>query len=94
MTPAAGKIATAIRARAHSRANMTTSSATMVATWRTAITRTVEERRASRFTSLTTRVISSAECSEAKKDSGMPWMCAYSSRRIRAITRSPTAAIK
>ena len=43
----------------------------MVPTWRTAITSTVEERRASRLTSVTTRVISSAEWSEAKNDSGM-----------------------
>jgi hypothetical protein len=50
-----------MRASTHSRANITTSSAMMVPTWRTAITRTVEESRASRFTSVTTRAMSSAE---------------------------------
>ena len=66
----------AIRVSSHSRRNMTMSSATMVPTWRTAITRTVEESRARRLTSVTTRVMSSAECSEAKKASGMDWMWA------------------
>ena len=47
----------------------------MVPTWRTAITRTVEDSRARRFTSVTTRAISSAEWSDLKKASGMPWMC-------------------
>ena len=35
------------------------------------MTSTVEDSRASRLTSVTTRDISSAECSEAKKASGM-----------------------
>ena len=39
----AGKTATAIRASTHSRTNMTTSRATMVPTWRTAITSTVDD---------------------------------------------------
>ena len=47
----------------------------MVPTWRTAITRTEEESRASRFTSVMTRAISSAEWSDLKNASDMPWMC-------------------
>ena len=66
----------------------------MVPAWRTAMTSTVEDSRARRLTSVTTRDIRSAECSEAKKASGMPWMWAYSSRRMRAMTRSPTDAIR
>ena len=76
VTPTRGKTAIAIKVSSHSRRNMTTSSAMMVPTWRTAITSTVEESRARRLTSVTTRVISSAECSEAKKASGMDWMWA------------------
>ena len=93
-TPTAGNTAIAIRASTHSRRNITTIKATMVPTCRTAITSTVEDRRASRFTSTITRVISSAECREAKKASGMEWMCAYNSPRMRAITRSPTEAMR
>ncbi len=40
------------------------------------MTSTVEDRRASRLTSVTTRVISSAEWSEAKNASGIDWMWA------------------
>ena len=65
-----------MRASRHSRTNMTDSSATTIAIWRTAITSTVDETRASRFTSVTTRDISSAECRSAKNDSGICWMCA------------------
>jgi hypothetical protein len=60
--PSTGKITTAISASTHSRMNITVRSATMVPTWRTTMTSTVEDSLASRLTSLTTRVISSAEC--------------------------------
>ncbi len=66
VTAAAGKTATASSASTHSRANITPRSTAMVPTWRTAMTRTDEVSRPSRFTSPTTRVISSAECSEVK----------------------------
>ena len=39
----------------------------MVPIWRTAMTSTVEDSRARRLTSLTTRVISSAECSDEER---------------------------
>ncbi len=75
-TPTTGNTAIAIRASTHSRRNMTVSRAAIVPTCRTAITSTVEERRARRFTSVTTRAIRSPECREAKNDSGIDWMCA------------------
>ena len=61
---------------------------------RTVSTSRSEARRAIRPTSLTTRALSSPECSEVKNASGMPWMWAYSSRRSSAMTRSPTDAIR
>ncbi len=46
----------------------------MVPICRTPMTSTVEDSRAMRLTSLTTRVISSAEWICEWKDSDMPWM--------------------
>ena len=74
-TPTNGKTITAIRASRHSRTSMTDSSAITIATCRKAITSTVDDTRARRLTSVTTRDISSAECRSAKNDSGMAWMC-------------------
>ena len=76
VTAVAGKTATASRARTHSRVNITAMRTAMVPMWRTAMTRTDDASRPSRLTSPTTRVISSAECREAKYDSGRVWMCA------------------
>jgi hypothetical protein len=89
-----GKTAAAISASFQSRANITTSSPMTVARSRTRFTSTVEARRATRLTSVMVRATSSPECTALKKLSDMPWMWAYRSRRIRAITRSPTAAMR
>ena len=76
VTPTKGNTTTAIRARTHSRRIMTPRSATIVKTWRIAMTITVEESRARRLTSLVMRDMSSAEWRSVKKESGMPWMWA------------------
>ena len=60
---------------AHSRATMTTRRATIVPSWRTAMTRTPEESRASRATSVSIRDMRSAEWTSEKNASGMDWMC-------------------
>ena len=73
--PTNGKTTSAMRASRHSRTNMTVTSAMTMATCRTAITMTVEDTRASRLTSVITRDIRSAECTSAKNDSGICWMC-------------------
>ena len=64
----------AMTASRHSRTTITESSATIISTWRNVITSTVDDTRASRFTSVTMRDISSAECRSAKNDSGICWM--------------------
>ncbi len=62
--------------------------------WRTSWTSTVDDRRASRLTSLSMRDMSSAEWVPLKKARGMSWMCRNRSRRSRAITRCPTEAMR
>ena len=59
--PTSGKATSASSVRRHSWVNITVTSATTVATWRKAITRTSEERRARRPASTTMRDIRSAE---------------------------------
>ena len=56
--------------------NITTSKPMAVARSRTTLTSTVEASRATRFTSVMVRATSSPECTELKKLSDMPWMCA------------------
>ncbi len=54
---------------------MTVARATTITVCLIVITMTVDDRRARRFTSVTTRDISSAECRLVKNDSGICWMC-------------------
>jgi len=93
-TPTKGNTTSAMRAKRHSRTSMTMTSAITIATCRMAMTMTVDDTRASRFTSVITRDMRSAECTSAKNDSGICWMCRYRAPRRAAITRSPTAAIR
>ena len=74
-TPMNGNTSRAMTASRHSRTNITVTSAATIATWRTTITSTVDDTRASRLTSVMTRDMRSAECRSEKNDSGMPWMC-------------------
>ena len=76
VSPTSGK---AISARSVSRVScvsMTTRSATTVQTCRNAMTRTSDDRRASRLASTTMRDMRSAEWRPWKNASGMAWMCA------------------
>ena len=74
--PMKGKTAAAINASRQSRANMTTSKPTTLATSRTTLTSSVDVSRAIRLTSLMIRATSSPEWIEVKKLSDMPWIWA------------------
>ena len=70
-----GNANSAKRVSTQSRDTMTAVRAMIVPTCRSAMTSTVEDSRARRFTSMMTRDVSSALWTSLKNASGIRWMC-------------------